>query len=250
MKRILAVVLCGLLWSPNSLAADIAFDATSNSSAVSPAAGVVTFSLTTVAASTSVHVCGVIRGGGNVTSATIDASSMTKDVDHLDGAANLYASIFTKTGISAGTHTIIITSSDTGAAYVAGTAVSLTGVATSSYTDDTDTVETSSANIATFPALTTTTDKTAVIDCIATNNNGTSVMGVETNRVERANYDAKDNNRKTMVSTIILKTPAGAVTDAWTLEANSSSGVAEALKPAAAGSSTTQNLGILLGAGR
>lgn len=239
MKKLLLILFLRV----NAFAA-IAFDATSNSASTSPVAGVVAFSASVNSSNNNILVVCAVSRGDTIASVLWNGVSLTKAVD-LFPSADLYASLWYKTGAETGTHNVAIATVGTGPAYLAGTAVSMTGVLQTSPLDDTDAVSTAGANPV-FTAFTTTVDGAAVIDCVASNDNLAITMNIESGRDERSNFFALDNVRGTGTSTIIPKSPAGSVVMGWDVGSNNSSYVGADFKPAANGI-VPQNFRILGG---
>jgi hypothetical protein len=215
----------------------ITFDATTNSSAVAHASGVVTFSATVNSGSDRLLVVAAQARDDSVAGVTFGGVALTNAVSR-SSADGLYASVWYLIAPSVSTANVVITANTAAPTYLAGTAVSLFGVAQSSLVDDTDSMETTGANPA-FSALTTATDGSAVVDSVASNHTGAPTMNAETNRTQRSSFLTPDQSRGVGCSTIITKSPAGSVTMGWDVGTNNSSYVGAAFKPAAGGGGGT-----------
>lgn len=206
----------------------ITFEAAADSSGIAPVSGVTTFAATVNG--DFLVVAGMARDD---TIATVTWKGSPLHFEVSKAASNgLYATIWAMAAPATGAGNVVITSTTTGPTYLAGGAISLLGVAQSSYADDTDFLETNGAN-PTLTGLTTVTDGAAVIDCLASNSTVIAAMNAETNRLSRASFLEANQGRAVGASTIITKSPAGAVTMGWDIGSNNSAYVALALKPAA-----------------
>lgn len=203
---------------------------TTDSGSTTPVSGVLTFAATLGATTDFLAVTAHARDD-TVSGVTWNGVAMTKQVEK--AASNgLYASIWTLAAPATGTHNVVITAVSTGPTYLAGSVIPLVTVMQTAFSDDTDSLETNGANPA-LTGLTTVTDKTAVIDAFSSNSTVLASMNAETNRVSRSNFLEANQGRAVGSSTIITKSPAGAVTMGWDIGANNSAYVALAVKPAA-----------------
>lgn len=248
MKRLLPVLLLGLLWSQDVFA-QITHNNSGNSGVTDQSAGVLTFSATVNAGSNRIlFVCATARDGAALSAVTFNTTETLTLAIEKDGGNGLIASLWYR--IAPTVTTANITIAGAGETFIGGVYTVLNGAKQTSPIEDTDTLEFNGANPVFSGGLVSATDLAAAIDCMQSNATNSNTMNAETNRVERANLSPGTTGRLMGESTIITKSPAGSVTMGWNIEANNAAYVGAIVLPAAAGSSTTQNLGILLGAGR
>lgn len=255
LRRLLVFALVCLSFARPAAAA-ITFDATSNTDGVSASGSPssITFNGHGVASDANYLVaCITIRGDGiNASAPTWNGVAMTQRASASNAGAELNAYLYDLVAPTTGNQTFAFSASGTSNLYMAATLISLKGVETSSHIDDTDSTTSTAAN-PTLPALTTVTDGAAVIDCVASNTSGAPTMNAETNRVQRASFNADTQERGVGASTIITKSPAGSVTMGWNIGSNESAYVAIAVKPAAGGGgggTPNNRTQLLMGVGR
>ncbi len=202
-KALLALLLVASLIPQPFLArrTGIAFDASANSSANSPAAGAVTWTSGSIASGATMFVCTYSKGADNTT-LTADGSStgVGEQKAVFNATAILIVRLWSITGLSSGTHTLSFVS--VAPTYAAGADISLTGVKATSFIGDSDSAAADASNAA-FTAMVPTATDSAIVDCVGTNQGGGMTMNTVTGRTERANFVAKDANQSVGMSTLI-----------------------------------------------
>ncbi len=206
----------------------ITLDAVSDSSAVAPVSGVVTFSATTNAGSNGVLTVAAASRTATIAGVTFNGHALTLAIEDV-GSNGLYASVWYWVTPDVGTFNVVVTASNTTPDYVGACAISMFGV-DGTPVEASQALETTGANPA-FTSLTTLTDGSAVVDCMASNWDTPATMNAETNRVQRANFLALSQNRGVGMSSIITKSPAGSVTMGWNIASFNSAYVGAAFKP-------------------